>query len=66
MGLSLLGFYHSHPDHPAYPSDYDREHAFPFFSYVIVEVDHRQSKALRSFVLSSDRSEFLEEDVQKE
>ena len=63
-GLSLLGFYHSHPDHPAYPSEYDLAHAFPFFSYVIVAVDKTEPKAIRSFVLSEDRSQFLEEDLE--
>ena len=37
-GGELLGFYHSHPDHPARPSQYDLDHAWPFFSYVIVSV----------------------------
>jgi proteasome lid subunit RPN8/RPN11 len=62
-GLSLLGFYHSHPDHPAYPSAYDLEHAFPFFSYVIVAVENGAPRELRSFVLSEDRRAFLEETV---
>ena len=60
-GLTLLGFYHSHPDHPAYPSPYDLEHALPFFSYVILAVEGGEPKEMRSFVLSEDRSEFLEE-----
>jgi proteasome lid subunit RPN8/RPN11 len=61
----LLGFYHSHPDHPAYPSRYDLEHAFPFFSYVILAVEGGEPKDMRSFVLSEDRSEFLEEALQR-
>jgi proteasome lid subunit RPN8/RPN11 len=64
-GLSLIGFYHSHPDHPAYPSQYDLEHAFPFFSYVIVSVDNGAPRELRSFVLSEDRREFVEETVER-
>jgi proteasome lid subunit RPN8/RPN11 len=64
-GLSLLGFYHSHPDHPAYPSQYDLEHAFPFFSYVIVAVANGVPREMRSFVLSEDRREFLEETVER-
>ena len=36
--VELLGFYHSHPDHPARPSQYDLDHAWPFFSYVIISV----------------------------
>jgi proteasome lid subunit RPN8/RPN11 len=65
-GLTLLGFYHSHPDHPAYPSRYDLEHAFPFFSYAILEVDEGAPRDLRSFVLSEDRSEFVEEILEQE
>lgn len=63
-GLALVGFYHSHPDHPAYPSAYDLEHAFPFFSYVILSVENREPKTMRSFVLADDRKEFLEEGVE--
>lgn len=65
-GLTLLGFYHSHPDHPAYPSTYDLEHAFPFFSYLILSVDKAEPKTMRSFVLADDRRVFLEETVEKE
>jgi proteasome lid subunit RPN8/RPN11 len=64
-GLTLLGFYHSHPDHPAYPSRYDLEHAFPFFSYVILAVEGGEPGEMRSFVLSEDRSEFLEERLER-
>jgi proteasome lid subunit RPN8/RPN11 len=64
-GLTLLGFYHSHPDHPAFPSRYDLEHAFPFFSYVILAVDGGEPREMRSFVLSEDRSEFLEERLER-
>jgi proteasome lid subunit RPN8/RPN11 len=64
-GLTLLGFYHSHPDHPAYPSRYDLQHAFPFFSYVILAVEGGEPKDMRSFVLSEDRSEFLEETLER-
>jgi proteasome lid subunit RPN8/RPN11 len=65
-GLTLLGFYHSHPDHPAYPSAYDLEHAFPFFSYLILAVENAEPQTMRSFVLASDRREFVEEKVEKE
>ena len=64
-GSTLLGFYHSHPDHPAYPSRYDLEHAFPFFSYVILAVERGEPREMRSFVLSGDRSEFLEETLSR-
>src|SRR4051794_28398264 len=38
LGAELLGFYHSHPDHPARPSQYDLDHAWPTFAYIIVNV----------------------------
>jgi proteasome lid subunit RPN8/RPN11 len=38
LGVELLGFYHSHPDHPARPSQYDLDHAWPTFAYIIVAV----------------------------
>jgi proteasome lid subunit RPN8/RPN11 len=62
-GLELLGFYHSHPDHPAYPSTYDLEHAWPFFSYVIVSVRRGEPNGVRSFVMEEDRSGFSEEEL---
>lgn len=64
-GLALLGFYHSHPDHPAYPSDFDRDHAFPFFSYVILSVSRGEPGEMRSFVLSEDRRQFAEETLER-
>lgn len=57
-GLSVLGYYHSHPDHPARPSTYDREHAWPWYSYVIVSVEAGKARDARSWVLSDDRGEF--------
>ena len=62
-GLDLLGFYHSHPDHPAKPSQYDLDHAWPFFSYVIVSVMAGEDKRLTSWRLKDDRSAFDEETV---
>jgi proteasome lid subunit RPN8/RPN11 len=63
-GLDVLGYYHSHPDHPARPSSYDREHAWPWYSYVIVSVERGEAKTLTSWVLSEDRSHFEEEAVE--
>ena len=63
-GLDLLGFYHSHPDHPARPSQYDLDHAWPFFSYVIVSVMAGEDKLLTSWRLKEDRSAFDEESVE--
>jgi proteasome lid subunit RPN8/RPN11 len=63
-GLELLGFYHSHPDHPAKPSQYDLDHAWPSFSYVIVSVMAGQDQLLTSWQLQADRSAFDEETVE--
>ena len=60
-GAELVGFYHSHPDHPAEPSQYDLDHAWPNFSYVIVAVGGGAPQALRSWRLRADRSGFEEE-----
>lgn len=59
-GLSLLGFYHSHPDHPAVPSQYDLDHAWPTFVYPIVSVVNGRAEVLRAWALKADRSAFDE------
>lgn len=61
--LEVLGFYHSHPDHPARPSEYDREHALPSFSYVIVSVRQGRAEEFTSWTLDDDRSTFSSEPV---
>ncbi len=61
QGFDILGFYHSHPDHPARPSDFDREHALPWYSYIIVAVAHGEPQDATSWVLADDRSRFLPE-----
>ena len=62
-GLDVVGWYHSHPDHPPLPSEYDREHAWPWYSYVIVSVEKSQAKQLRSWRLSDDRMRFMPEEI---
>jgi proteasome lid subunit RPN8/RPN11 len=62
----VLGFYHSHPDHPARPSGYDRDNAFPFYSYIIVSVEKSKAAELTSWRLSDDRKEFFEEMIREE
>ncbi|MDR2740748.1 MAG: M67 family metallopeptidase [Treponema sp.] len=61
--LEILGFYHSHPDHPARPSDYDREQALPFYSCLIVSVEKGKPGVLTSWELAADRSAFTEEEI---
>jgi len=61
--LEVVGFYHSHPDHPAVPSQYDLEHAWPSFSYIVVAVAAGVAKDFRSWEMALDRSRFSEEEV---
>jgi proteasome lid subunit RPN8/RPN11 len=53
-GLDVLGFYHSHPDHPAAPSAFDIEHAWPWYSYLIVRVDRGRAGEVTSWELDDD------------
>ena len=55
QGLALIGFYHSHPDHPAAPSEYDREHALTFFHYLVLAVASGEPGELTAWVFSEDR-----------
>ena len=64
-GAVLIGFFHSHPDCPAHPSDFDRDHALPWWSYVIVSVQQGQAAEVLSWELRDDRSAFDEERVTK-
>ena len=63
LGAELLGFYHSHPDHPARPSQYDLDHAWPYFSYVIVSVRDGVSGDMTVWRLREDRSAFEQEEL---
>ncbi|HUI30523.1 MAG TPA: M67 family metallopeptidase [Candidatus Acidoferrales bacterium] len=65
--LDLLGFYHSHPDHPAVPSEFDRDHALPWFTYIVVSVSQGKARDISAWLLSDtrdrfDRKEFLVEE----
>jgi proteasome lid subunit RPN8/RPN11 len=60
IGGELLGFYHSHPDHPARPSQYDLDHAWPTFAYIIVSVADGKATDLTVWFLKDDRSSFEE------
>ena len=63
LGLSLIGVFHSHPDCPNIPSEYDREWAQPFFSYIITRVDEGKAVNSRSWRLLEDRSKYEEEEI---
>jgi proteasome lid subunit RPN8/RPN11 len=62
-GLEVLGCYHSHPDHPAAPSAFDIDQAWPWYSYIIVRVDRARAAELTSWVLVDDRSAMSPESV---
>jgi proteasome lid subunit RPN8/RPN11 len=61
--LDVVGFYHSHPDSPAVPSQYDLEHAWPTYSYIIVSTSAGQANALFSWEQEPDRSRFNREEL---
>jgi proteasome lid subunit RPN8/RPN11 len=63
LGLEVIGVFHSHPDHPNQPSEFDREWAMPWFSYLITSVAAGRALASRSWRLLEDRSAFVEEPV---
>jgi proteasome lid subunit RPN8/RPN11 len=61
----VIGFYHSHPDHPAKPSQFDLDHAWPVYSYVIVSVNQGRAGDLLSWELDPDRTHFRPEEIRK-
>lgn len=61
--LDVVGFYHSHPDDRAVPSQYDLEHAWPTYSYIVVSVESTRAVDLRSWEMEADRSKFNEEEM---
>ncbi|MDP2776084.1 MAG: M67 family metallopeptidase [Anaerolineales bacterium] len=64
LGLSLIGVFHSHPDCPNAPSEYDREWAQPFFCYIITRVDEGKAVNHRSWRLLEDRTTYEEEEIE--
>lgn len=63
LGLEVLGVFHSHPDHPNRPSEFDRQWAWPWFSYLITCVRAATAMESRSWRLTEDRSRFVEEGI---
>jgi proteasome lid subunit RPN8/RPN11 len=63
QGIDVLGWYHSHPDHPARPSQFDREHAWPWYSYVIVSVMSGKPAEMTSWRLNDDRLAYTQEPI---
>lgn len=61
--LDVVGNYHSHPDHPALPSQFDLDHALPVWSYVIVSIEKGKAVDVRAWEMENDRSKFNEEEI---
>jgi proteasome lid subunit RPN8/RPN11 len=62
-GQEVLGFYHSHPDVPARPSQYDLDHAWPVYSFLIMSVNQGRATEMHSWVMVEDQSRFEEEEI---
>jgi proteasome lid subunit RPN8/RPN11 len=62
--IELIGWYHSHPDCEARPSEYDRDHAWPWYSYIIVSVRERVAREMRSWRLRDDRAAYDAETIE--
>lgn len=60
-GIALVGYYHSHPDSPAIPSEYDRVYALPQFTYLITAVYDDKPTEMHAWRLRDDRSQFDEQ-----
>src|SRR5262245_50609638 len=61
--LSLVGVFHSHPDHPARPSEFDREHAWPNFAYLITSIRQGKAEFTTAWRLRADRTAFDEDTI---
>lgn len=64
QGKDMLGIYHSHPDHPSEPSEYDRNHAWPWYAYLILSVQDGEASRLQGWQLRDDRSAFNESQIE--
>ena len=62
-GIDVIGYYHSHPDDEAVPSQFDLDHALPVWSYIIVSVRGGKAVDLRSWEMENDRSKFNKEEI---
>ncbi len=63
LGLSIVGIFHSHPDHPNIPSEFDREWAIPWYSYLITSIQNAEALDSRCWRLRDDRSGFSSEEI---
>jgi len=63
-GIDVVGWYHSHPDHPSRPSQFDQDHAWPWYSYIIVSVANGRPETMTSWRLTDDRTQFTPENLE--
>jgi len=63
LDISIVGIFHSHPDHPNQPSEFDREYAIPWYSYLITSILNGQTETSKCWRLSDDRTKFIEEKI---
>ena len=61
--MDIIGFYHSHPDHPDIPSEFDRERAWPDYSYIITSIMGGKEASTRSWLLNDESHIFEEEKI---
>lgn len=64
--LDVVGYYHSHPDCAAVPSQFDLDHALPVWTYIIVSVEGGKAVDVRAWQMEDDRSKFNEEEIRRE
>ena len=62
-GLDLVGIYHSHPNHPAAPSEFDRSRASLWYAYVIVGVTDGTARMITAWRLDETSEQFLQEEI---
>ncbi len=62
-GQDILGYYHSHPNHPAEPSEFDRSHAWPWWSYLILSIVNRKPAELRAWILDEGTNAFRADEL---
>ncbi len=62
-GQEIIGFYHSHPDHPALPSKFDLEHAWPEYIYIIISVSNGTKYDVKAWKLNPDNKKIKEEEL---
>jgi proteasome lid subunit RPN8/RPN11 len=62
-GLDLIGIYHSHPDHPAEPSEFDRSRAVGWYTYVILGIENRKPRSLTAWRFDESTHRFLPEEI---